>query len=121
MKRVFIVDDDKDHAELLALALRGPGRQVRAFAHPLDALTALATDPVDLLIADLSMPWVDGKGVILSARKRREQLTIFLVSGYDRGAEIAQETGARFFRKPIDLDKLRSSVDDALKSLDATA
>lgn len=121
MKIVFIVDDDADHAELLALALRGPGRYVRAFAHPIDALTALATDPVDLLIADLSMPWVDGKGVILSAKKRREELIIFLVSGYDRGAEIAQETGARFFRKPIDLDQLRSSVEDALKTAELSA
>ena len=83
--------------------------------HPLDALAALASDPVDLLIADLLDAVDRWQGGDPLGKKGRDGLNIFLVSGYDRGAEIAQETGARFFRKPVDLDKLRAAVDEALQ------
>jgi FixJ family two-component response regulator len=66
------------------------------------------------LIADLSMPWIDGKDVVASAQLRRPELKIFMVSGYPRGAEIAAEEGVPFFAKPIDLALFRAAVDEAL-------
>ena len=66
------------------------------------------------LIADLSMPWIDGKDVVASARLRRPELAIFMVSGYPRGAEIAAEEDVPFFAKPIDLGQFRAAVDAAL-------
>jgi DNA-binding NtrC family response regulator len=110
MKKVFVVDDDPDQAEIMVQALEEHERQVRAFSDPIRALTALANEEADLLIADLSMPWIDGKDVIRSARQRRPGLPIFLVSGYARGVEIAQEAGVRFFQKPLDWDALRDAV-----------
>jgi DNA-binding NtrC family response regulator len=116
MKTLFIVDDDPDQAEVLAQALAGRGRRVRAFSDPIRALAALTSDGADLLIADLSMPWIDGKDVVASAHLRRPDLPIFLVSGYPRGAEIAAESAVPFFPKPIDLDRLRSAVEEALEA-----
>jgi DNA-binding NtrC family response regulator len=110
MKTVFVVDDDPDQAEIMVQALAHKGRNVRAFSDPIRALTALATEAADLLIADLSMPWIDGKDVIRSARARHPNLVIFLVSGYSRGVEIAQEAGIRFFQKPVDWEALRDAV-----------
>src|SRR5262245_50193380 len=103
MKKIFVVDDDPDQAELMAHALVAPGRRVRAFSDPLRVLAALASDQPDLLIADVSMPWIDGKDVAASAHLRRPGLNIFLVSGYPRGSEIAAEEGLPFFPKPVDL------------------
>lgn len=121
MKSIFIVDDDPEQADLLAFALRCPERTIRAFSHPLHALTALASEAADLLIADLSMPWLDGKDVIATARQRKGELAIFLISGYARGADIAQESGVPFFRKPLDMDSLRAAVDEALSGAGAGA
>lgn len=114
MKTVFVVDDDPDQAEIMVQALTEPQIQVRAFSDPIRALTALATEDADLLIADLSMPWIDGKDVIRSARQRRPTLAIFLVSGYSRGVEIAQEAGVLFFQKPVDWEALRAAMQKAL-------
>src|SRR5438309_508469 len=80
----------------MAQALTGRGRRVRAFSDPIRALAALTLDGADLLVADLSMPWIDGKDVVASARLRKPDLAIFLVSGYPRGAEIAAEEGVPF-------------------------
>lgn len=118
VKTIFVLDDDPEQAELMAQALTGRGRRVRAFSDPIRALAALSADGADLLIADLSMPWIDGKDVVASAQLRKPDLTIFMVSGYPRGAEIAAEEGVRFFPKPIDLDALRAAVDEALERND---
>jgi CheY-like chemotaxis protein len=99
---------------VLAQALSARGRRVRAFSDPIRALAALTSEGADGLIADLSMPWIDGKDVVASAHLRRPDLPIFLVSAYPRGAEIAAESGVPFFSKPIDLDALRAAVTSAL-------
>src|SRR4051812_35086667 len=99
----------------MAQALTGRDRNVRAFSDPIRALAALTSDGADLLIADLAMPWLDGKDVLASARLRRPDLSIVLVSGMPGASEIAEREGAGFFSKPVNLDKLRRHVDDALK------
>jgi DNA-binding NtrC family response regulator len=118
LKTIFVLDDDPEQAELMAQALIGHGRRVRAFSDPISALAALSHDGADLLIADLSMPWIDGKDVVTAAHLRKPGLLIFMVSGYPRGAEIAIEEDLPFFAKPLDLVAFRAAVDQALEYLD---
>jgi len=113
LKNILVVDDDPDQAELLALVLSTEHRQVHAYSDPFRALAVLAEEGVDLLIADLSMPWIDGKDIILKARERCPDLKIFLISGYARGADIAAREGFRFFAKPLDFETLRGAVEEA--------
>jgi DNA-binding NtrC family response regulator len=121
VKTIFVLDDDPEQAELMAQALTARGRRVRAFSDPIRALAALSLDGADLLIADLSMPWIDGKDVVTSAQLRKPDLLIFMVSGYPRGAEIAGEAGVPFFPKPIDLAAFRAAVDEALEDQERPA
>ncbi len=114
MRTIFVVDDDPDQAEVLAQALSGHGRRVRAFSDPIRALAALGTEGADLLIADVSMPWIDGKDVVASAHLRRPELPVFLISAYPRGAEIAAQSGVPFFAKPVNLEELRRAAELAL-------
>jgi DNA-binding NtrC family response regulator len=114
VKTIFVLDDDEEQAELLAEALASKSWTVRAFSDPIRALAALNSEGADLLIADLSMPWIDGGDVVASARVRRPTLKVILVSGYPRGADIADRYRIPFFAKPIDLDALRKAVDRVL-------
>ncbi len=114
MKIIFVLDDDQDQAELLAQALACRQWKVRAFSDPIRALAAITNEGADLLIADLSMPWIDGGDVVAGARLRRPTLRVILVSGYARGAEIAERHGVPFFPKPIDLDRLRATSAELL-------
>jgi two-component system C4-dicarboxylate transport response regulator DctD len=110
MKTIVVVDDDQEQAELLAQALSTKSCRVRAFSDPIRALAAVNLDGTDLLVADVSMPWIDGVDVVESARVKRPDLKVILVSGYPRGAEIARRFGIPFFAKPIDLDALRAAA-----------
>ena len=114
---IFVVDDDPEQAQLLAAALDAQDRRVRAFSDPLRALAALHSERSDLLIADLSMPWLDGMQMAGKARDLQPHIGLVLVSGYPRGREAAQLIGLPFFPKPIDLVGLRATVDDLLAHL----
>jgi DNA-binding NtrC family response regulator len=119
MKTIFVVDDDLDAAEVMAQALSASGRQVRAFSDPLRALAALRSDGADLLIADLAMPWIDGKDMLSSARLRDPGLPILLVSGMPGASQVAEREDVTFFSKPVDLDRLRRAVEQLLKQREA--
>src|SRR5262249_17447665 len=91
VKTIFVLDDDPEQAELLAEALGdSSGVEVRAFSDPIRALAALNEEGSDLLIADISMPWIDGVHVVTSARVKHPELKVILVSGAVQGAEIAR-------------------------------
>lgn len=109
-----MLDDDQDQAELLARALTSNTRKVVAFTDPIRALATLNAEGADLLVADLSMPWIDGGDVIASARMRHPGLKVVLISGFSRGAEIARRYNVPFLAKPINLDDLRSVTEQAL-------
>lgn len=111
---IFILDDDQEQAELLAQALASKEWKVRVFSDPIRALAAVNSDGADLIVADLSMPWIDGGDVVASARIRRPGIKVVLVSGYERGAGIAERYGVPFFAKPIDLDALRATIFELL-------
>jgi DNA-binding NtrC family response regulator len=115
VKTIFVLDDDQEQAELLAQALATKSWRVRAFSDPIRALAALTEEGADLLVADLSMPWIDGGDVVASARLRRPQLRVILVSGYSRGVEIARRAGVAFFSKPVNLDQLRATAERLLE------
>ncbi len=107
---VFIVDDDPYLVNAIADELIPRGCMVRTFSDPLRALGALVDARADLLITDLSMPWVDGQHVITSARARQPDLQILLMSGFARAAHIAQQTNVRFLQKPFEIDELCDAV-----------
>jgi DNA-binding NtrC family response regulator len=114
VKTIFVLDDDQEQADLLAGALAARAWRVRAFSDPIRALAALNSEGADLLIADLSMPWIDGGDAIASARLRRPDIKVVMISGFARGAEIARRYGVPFFSKPVDLDGLRRFCEEAL-------
>ena len=120
MKTILIVDDDADEAELLAEGLAGPGRLVRAFSDPMRALAALEREPADLVIADLSMPWITGREVAGTVLERCPRCKLFLISGHDEGEAVGKSMGVPFFAKPIDLSRLRRAVDQALHAQDVS-
>ncbi len=63
--RIAVVDDDLSQRQLIEMYLH-PYYEVLSFADADTALSALETEPVDLLISDINMPEMDG----LAFRKR---------------------------------------------------
>ncbi len=83
MLRVCLVDDD-------ALLLAGMQRALRRASPPISltlassgamALAALASEPIDLLMSDLSMPGMDGQALLATAQTRFPCISRVLSTG----------------------------------------
>jgi CheY-like chemotaxis protein len=121
VQTIYVVDDDPDQAALIAEALAAEGREVRSFSDPIRALASLSTERVHLLVADLSMPWIDGADVVSAAQLRNPALRAILTSGYARGEQLASQRHLPFVPKPIDLGELRRLVAIELEATAQTA
>ena len=60
MKRIFVVDDEKDIVELLTYNLKKEGYSVDSAYNGKDALKKIKTNTYDLAILDLMLPDLDG-------------------------------------------------------------
>ncbi len=112
---VYVVDDEPELPEAIADALGALPCVVRTFSDPLRALSQLNHERVDLLITDLSLPWVDGQDLMTAARAKQPNLHVLLISGYARGNQVAAEEHVRFLPKPLEPNQLRDVVSRELR------
>jgi CheY-like chemotaxis protein len=115
-RRILVVDDNEDAADMLQHALREVGHVVEV-AH--DGPTALARatrfDP-EVAILDIGLPVLDGYELAqrlraLPARTGRLQLIAITGYGQDADRRRAAEVGFdRHMVKPVDLDALREAI-----------
>lgn len=69
MQRVVVVDDDEPNLKLYtALVERVLGGEARAFANPLEAVSAVAQDDPSLIVVDYQMPEMDGLEFVTRVR-----------------------------------------------------
>jgi CheY-like chemotaxis protein len=113
---VMLVDDEPEVLAVLAAGLRERGHSVVAAGGGLEALGALASDPmVELLVTDLSMPGIDGLKLIEEVRRLRPGLPAVLVTGFVAEAEDVLEQAAEagpmaVLRKPVTAETLSARI-----------
>lgn len=96
MIKIAIVEDDASIRTLIALYLSNEGFSVSEFHNATQALEALTTKPVDLIISDIMMPGIDGYTfceqirlfsnvpiLMITAKREREDL----IKGYGVGTD----------------------------------
>ncbi|HSR96118.1 MAG TPA: ATP-binding protein [Kofleriaceae bacterium] len=117
-KRVLVVDDNVDAADLLSHALEGLGYETRTAYDGPSALEAAAAFDPDIALLDIGLPAMDGYEL---ARRLRVQLTakplwLIALTGYGRDSDRTQTRDAGFDHhmvKPIDI----AGLDAAIRSL----
>jgi two-component system response regulator HydG len=117
-RKVLFVDDDPTLREVLKRELEGFGYEVRSFSAPLEALEAVAHEPVDLALIDLRLPEIDGLELLRRLRALDEALPIVMLTGHGavREAVAAIRQGAHdFLTKPVSLDELERTLERAAR------
>ena len=113
IRRVLIVDDNHDSAELIALVLGREGHETR-LAHDAREALSLALDfRPNIAFLDIGLPDMDGFELLsaLRVKPELEGCRFVAVTGYDELGSSPE--GARFdahLVKPIDLSALVSVV-----------
>lgn len=84
MRRVLIVDDNRDAADLLALVLRTHGHEVFVAYDGQEALDLAMSCRPEAILLDLGLPLVDGYEVARRLRSNRafDSVRLVAVSGY---------------------------------------
>ena len=117
--RILIVDDDRSIRRTLEKFLGGEGYEV---ATAQDAPGAIAAaDAADLLLLDLGLPGGSGFDVLTALADRPRPPTIVVVTARDdmQSTVKAIQLGAyEYLVKPVDIDRLRGVVKQALDSRD---
>ena len=113
--RVLVADDDPEMLELVAnIAKRHLGAEVTRVATGHELLDAIAHGAFDLVITDISMPWMTGLQVMHSARTAGLPVPVVVMTGMenpDLGVQVdALGTRARLLHKPFTLQELLAAV-----------
>jgi PAS domain S-box-containing protein len=115
-RRVLIVDDNRDGAEMLERLLAAAGHVVRVATDPAQALRQADTFHPHVAIVDIGLPVMDGYALASELRERlgRATPTLIALTGYGREQDLrrSQEAGfALHLVKPIDAGTLVHLLD----------
>jgi CheY-like chemotaxis protein len=110
-RRVLIVDDNRDAAELLALMLMNLGFACRSAFDGPAALTMAEEFQPNAILLDLGMPGMNGLEVArrLRADKRFQNLLLIALTGWDKEEDRRETRDAGFdhhLAKPVAVDTL---------------
>jgi len=113
---ILVVDDDPDVREVAVSSLESLGYQMLAAESGPAALKILSdAGRVDLLLADMAMPGMNGVELIRKAREQSPDLRAMLVTGYADVAAYSPEAGDFVLQKPYRLERLAEAVAAALR------
>jgi DNA-binding NtrC family response regulator len=118
-----VADDDPSTLEVLRAALRDPRIELCEATSGAELLELLAEEgPFDLVVTDVSMSWMSGLQVLLSARNagiRTPAIVITGLSDPDLAAQVSRLGRARILKKPVGLFELLGCVGELLADADA--
>ena len=116
---VLIVDDETNIRLMLRTTLETAGYRVQQAVDGREALKAIERETPDVMILDLSMPVLDGMGVLQELKnvrpEKKPRVIVLTAYGSIATAVKATRLGAMdFLEKPISPDEVRESVDGVL-------
>jgi CheY-like chemotaxis protein len=115
--RILLIDDDPVVLTTLQSTLEVDGHRVIAFDSGTkgveDFLARLQTEPYDLVITDLGMPYMDGRKVAAGVKAASAQTPVLLLTGWGqqmRAQDEHPEHVDRILAKPPRLNELRQAL-----------
>jgi DNA-binding NtrC family response regulator len=118
MERILVVDDDSNHAKVVASALKSKGYEITTACDGASGIKELEQNTYDLVLTDLMMPGIDGMGVLNHVVTHSPSTLCMVLTGYAtiKGAVEAIKIGAfDYITKPVSASELWVSVEKALK------
>ena len=115
-RKVLVVDDNEDAAQLLADALRLAGHDVKIAGDGAKALDVARVMHPDVILLDIGLPLVDGYEVARRYRAAGGTSLLVAVTGFGHETDRARTAAAGFDRhvvKPVDLPALMRLVEEA--------
>ncbi|MCA1647670.1 MAG: response regulator transcription factor [Chloroflexi bacterium] len=115
VKRILVVDDDDSICQLMVDVLEYEGWSVMTAHNGAQALVTLRASAPDLVLLDLTMPVLDGWGVLAERRQHadlRAVPVLAMSAGGSRGMDQARAMGANgCMPKPFELGAIVAALE----------
>ena len=126
MKRILIIEDDRDIVELVRYNLANEGFQVNAALDGASGLSSLKKTPPDLLLLDLMLPKISGLEICREVRKdeslNRLPILMLTARGDEADRVVGLEMGADdYVTKPFSFRELLARIRALLRRSEAQA
>ena len=122
MAKIVVIEDDLTFLDLLRVHLAGAGHEVLTAEDAALGLRAIIAGAPDLILLDLSVPYLDGFEMLETLRTdpatRNIPVIVLTGRGDDETYSRARELGAaQLLTKPVERDLLMKAIDGQLGSI----
>lgn len=117
---VLVIEDDETIRSALKRIFEGEGYRVIAAADGTQLSQVLDDHPIDLILLDVGLPWINGYELaeLMKAHQDLKNIPLIFVSGRTSEEDVKRgfAVGADdFIKKPFDIEKLKKSVHTLLQ------
>jgi EAL domain-containing protein (putative c-di-GMP-specific phosphodiesterase class I) len=116
--RVLVVDDEPAMLRALSRLLEEAGHQVTTASNGHDAVRAVTSSEVDVVISDVSMPGMSGIELLRAIRSHDPDVPVLLMTGapsVQSAAQAVQYGAMRYLLKPVDASEVEDVVVQAAR------
>ncbi len=119
-KKILVVEDDPDTAEMLCTYLQAQGYEIMTTAWGNDALKLCQDNLPDLIIQDIRLPDIDGYQVVSELRRNLRTSKVPIIFLTEKKARQDKISGLKlgavdYITKPFDIQELRLRVRNAIR------
>lgn len=122
LRKILVVDDEQNMRIALFEALSRNGYEVVVAENGLMALDVYDKNPIDLVIADIKMPEMDGIELLGHLKGKNSDLPVVIITGYatvDNAVEAMKRGAFDYILKPFPVEVIEDTVARVFASLDA--
>lgn len=112
---VLLIEDDDTIRAALKRTLEGEGYRVSAAADGTGLAKVLDGAPIDLILLDVGLPWINGfeLATMMKAHPQLKDIPLVFLSARTADADVKRgfEVGADdYIKKPFDIEQIRRTV-----------
>ncbi len=119
-RTLLIIEDDETMRNALRRIFESDGYKVKTAADGTQLQDVLDDSPIDLIILDIGLPWINGFELakLLKEHNDLKQIPLIFVSGKTSDLDVKRgfDVGADdYIKKPFDVDQIKKTVQTLLK------
>ena len=123
MQKILIVEDEKSISNILENILSDEiqGSEITIAENGLDAYKLIEKNDFDLIISDIKMPKLSGNELLTQSLSIKPESVFLMISGHadiETAVSCLKNGAYDFISKPIDINRLITSVKNALEKKD---
>lgn len=117
---LLIIEDDETMRNALRRIFESDGFKVLSAADGTQLSDVLTDDPIDLIMLDVGLPWINGFELakLMKEHKDLKKIPLVFISGKTSELDVKRgfQVGADdYIKKPFDIDKIKKTVNTLLK------